>query len=79
VFCSTFFAGELKKMGLLQSPATQDELLYYERQYEAPSKGEWARTANPVDDGSPLSAARGIVLAAALGSLAWVVIPWVLM
>jgi hypothetical protein len=79
MLCSTFVAGELKKMDLLQSPATQDELLYYEQQYEAPSKGEWARTANPVDAGHPLSAARGVVLAAASGSIAWAVVPWVLM
>jgi hypothetical protein len=66
-------------MGLLDSPATQEKLLCYERQYSLPLESDWTRTAYLADDGDPLSAARGIILAAALGSSAWALILWALL
>ncbi len=66
-------------MGLLKSLATQDELLSYERQGEAPVDGEWAKTAHLHDDSAPLSAARGVVLGVVLGGVIWAVILWVLL
>ena len=72
-------AWELSRMGLLKSLATQDELLSYERQGEAPVEGEWAKTAHLDDDSDPLSGARGVMWGVVLGSLIWAVILWALL
>ena len=66
-------------MGLLDSPATHEELLYYERQYSLPLESDWTRSAGLDGDGDPLSAAKGIILSAALGSSAWALILWALL
>ena len=70
--------GNVQNMGLLDSPATQEALLCYERQYNLPLKSDWTRAAYLADDGDPLGAARGIILAVALGSSAWALILWAL-
>ena len=66
-------------MALLDCPATQEELLRYEGQFDVPLESDWTRTAEPDVDGHPSDAARGILLAAGLGSLVWAAILWALL
>ena len=66
-------------MGLLQSTASQDELLCYESQSEAPAEIEGTKTDYLVEHGGPLNAARGIMLAAVLGGFVWAAILWALL
>ncbi len=61
-------------MGLLNRPATQDELLSHETQSEMPVENEWAKTAHLDDDDDFLSAARGVMLGVLLGGITWAVI-----
>ncbi len=66
-------------MGLLDRPATKDELLSHETQSEIPAEGEWAKTADLGDDSDPLGPAMGIIMGAVLGGVTWAVILWVLL
>ena len=66
-------------MALLDCPAAEEELFGYEGQFDAPVEGEWTATTDPAVEGHPSDAARGILLAAGLGSLAWAAILWALL
>ncbi|HEX9770391.1 MAG TPA: hypothetical protein VGA50_14555 [Kiloniellales bacterium] len=66
-------------MGLLKRPVTQDELLIYEGRSKDPAEGQDTKIAGTGDDGDPLSAARGTVLAVVLGGIIWAVVLWVLL
>ncbi len=65
-------------MGLLKNLTTQEELLFHERQSEAPVEGGWAKTADLGDDSDPLSGARGAVWGVILGSIVWAAFLWTL-
>jgi hypothetical protein len=66
-------------MALLDCPATQEELFGFEPQFDAPLESDWTQPAEPDVDGHSSDAARGILLAAGLGSLVWAAILWALL
>ena len=66
-------------MGLLDRPATKDELLSHERQSEAPAEDSGGIIAERRDDSNMLAAARGVMLGTVLGSIICAVILWVLL
>lgn len=66
-------------MALLDCPATQEELFGYERQFDVPLESDWTGSADPALDSQPSDAAKGILLAAGLGSLVWAAILWALL
>ena len=74
-----FFNPETSKMGLLDRPATKDELLSHETQSEAPTEGGRGLIAGLRDDSNRLAAARGIMIGTVLGIIVWAVILWVLL
>ena len=64
-------------MGLHKS-STQDDLVSYERDSEAPAEESWGLIAGLRDDGNRLAAARGVALGAVLGGIICAVVLWVL-
>ncbi len=66
-------------MGLLDRPATKDELLSHETQSEAPAEGGSGLIAGLRDDSNRLAAARGMMIGAVLGGITWALILWVLL
>jgi hypothetical protein len=66
-------------MGLLNRPATTDELLSHETQSDAPAEDSGGLIAGLRDDSNRLAAARGIMVGTVLGGITWAVILWVLL
>jgi hypothetical protein len=66
-------------MGLLDRPASQDELHSEGRQSEAPVKDSRGLIVGLRDDSNRLAAVRGVMWGAILGGITWAVILWVLL
>ena len=66
-------------MALLDCPATREELFGFEPRFDAPLESDWTQPAEPAVDSRPSDAARGILLAAGLGSLVWGTALWALL
>ncbi len=66
-------------MAVLDCPAAQDELIGYAPRFDAPFEDERTKTADPAADGHLAGAARGILLAAGLGSFFWAGVLWALL
>ncbi len=64
-------------MGLHKS-STQDELVSYERDSEAPVEDSRGLIAGLRDDSNRLAAARGVALGAVLGGIICALVLWVL-
>ena len=66
-------------MGLLKRLDAEGELLSYQLDSDPLAKRGTAQAADLGDNSDPLSAARGALWGAMLGSFMWAVILWVLL
>lgn len=66
-------------MGLPKHSTIAEDLSRFDIQGTAPAESKRAEIDHPIEDGDPLSAARGIALAVFLGGLMWAVILWLVL
>jgi len=66
-------------MGLPQHSTITDVPRRFDIEGGAPAESKPTEVDRPIDDGDPLSAARGIALGVFLGGLIWAAILWIVL
>ena len=67
------------QMGLVKRSAAQDDALSYEWESDAPADGKDSAIDELLDDGDPISAARGTIVGVIVGGVIWAVIFWMML
>lgn len=73
------FREDLPIMGLPQHSTMSEDLCHFDIERTAPAESKRAEIDHSIEDGDPLSAARGIALAVVLGGFMWAAILWVVL